>query len=48
MKLITDAYDAQTSGLHNTYNTARSAAAEADGFVREYVGVGTSEGLGVQ
>lgn len=39
--LITTAYDTVTAEAHERYQQARSAAAEADAFIREYVGIGS-------
>jgi hypothetical protein len=40
VSLITSAYDQQSSDALNTYQQARSAAADADASIRQYTGIG--------
>jgi hypothetical protein len=45
LTLITDAYERVTADNRAQYNTARASAADADGYIRAYVGVETQTGV---
>ncbi|MDR1357796.1 MAG: hypothetical protein LBJ48_00340 [Coriobacteriales bacterium] len=45
LTLITTAYEAATAENYALYDSARANAAEADGYIREYVGVETQTGV---
>lgn len=45
LTLITDAYEKSTADIRALYDSARANAAEADGYIREYVGVDTQTGV---
>ncbi len=45
LSLITNAYETATAEDHALYDSARANAAEADSYIREYVGVETQTGV---
>lgn len=45
LSLITDAYESSTKEQRALYDSARANAADADGYIREYVGVETQTGV---
>jgi hypothetical protein len=45
LSLITDAYELETAEARERYNSARGNAADADAYIREYVGVEMQTGV---